>query len=167
MWTFNDLLDYPVVSKSKDVSVLTGHYYSLVFNLAYLLDCKTVFDNIYIHYIIDHKFDHRRVWKLFYVTYAGEVVMFCVTGGREGDDHNGSYIVNGTLFKHMIIEFINNTEYETDDERKSDIFDLEQFLLDLNVYPKDSKAPSHATYFDIFSLNDCFMFSHIFDSQNC
>lgn len=83
MWTFNDLLDYPVVSKTKDVSVLTGCYYSLVFNLAYLRDCKTFFDNIDIHYIIDHKFDHRRVWKLFYVTYADEIVMFCVTGGPD------------------------------------------------------------------------------------
>lgn len=163
MWTFNDLLDYPIVKSSKDVSVLTGFYHSHVFQLAYLRDCKTVFDNIDIHYIINHKFDHRRVWKLFYVTYAGEVVMVCASGGREGDDHNVQYVLNGSLFKNMIMDFINNTEYETHSERDEDISDLEIFMQNLNPWNIELKVPDEATSYNGFNLNDCFLFSNHFD----
>lgn len=67
----------------------------------------------------------------------------------------------------MIMEFINDTFYESDDERNMDILDLEYILLDLKIYSNNEIVPIHATHFDRFNLNDCFMFSHIFDSQHC
>ena len=101
---FKELLDYPVEKVETDCRVLFGHYYNHVDGLDRwsLKDDFENQDKIKIHYLKDFCFDGRRVWKLYYVTFEDDVVMFCKNAGREGDDHHGKAILNTDLYFSML-----------------------------------------------------------------
>jgi hypothetical protein len=102
---FKELLDYPVESVDNDAYVLVGFYYNHLQGMDDLYSLDDSFkaqDRISIHYLKDFCFDGRRVWRLYYVKFDGQLVMICKNAGRDGDDHHGNKIFNTEAYSAMI-----------------------------------------------------------------
>lgn len=115
---FAELLKMPVQYVDNDAYILTGFYYT---HLDYIDDLYSLDESfreqtrISIHYLKDFCFDGRRVWRLYYVKFDGQLVMICKNAGREGDDHYGHKIFNKDVYLEML-RFIKSFEFSDDTE---------------------------------------------------
>lgn len=51
----------------------------------------------------EFNFDFRRFWRLSSVWLDGKAVMICCNAGREGADHVNRFILDGALFRELVI----------------------------------------------------------------
>ena len=120
--TFEELLNYPVVSMDNDIQVLFGHRYNHVPEIedAYSLDYCSLSkqDKIEIHWIKNHSFDGRRVWWLFKVIFEDRLVMLCKNAGREGEDEYDRAVFDSSAYNKML-EYIRTFVASAEDTNDS------------------------------------------------
>jgi len=62
------------------------------------------FPFLQIKYYADHCFDGRRVWELYSIWFNDKPIMLCQEAGREGDDHDESFITDPQAYRDLVNE---------------------------------------------------------------
>lgn len=109
--SFQELLDYPVQSVVHDAYFVKDY---LGIHLCSFVEFPIDFNvnkEIKIHVIQDFCYDGRRVWQLFYATFKDELVMFCYSAGREGNDSYSSRFFNIRAFTDMLLFIAEQDNY--------------------------------------------------------
>lgn len=151
--SFQDLLEYPLVLVDSNIKVLFGCYHNHLDVIT--ADRNTSFNHVKIHYLVNHYFDERRVWRLFYVSYYDKPFMFCKEYGREGDDYHGKVIFDLDLFSLFVKDIFNTIEYDSNEEKTEYWFEIEEPLKKINALSLDSIADDFVS-FEGYSINDIF-----------
>ena len=150
---YRDLLEYPLVLVDSNIKVLSGFYHNHLEVIR--ADNNMNLKHVKIHYLVNHYFDERRVWRLFYVSYFDKPFMLCKEYGREGDDYHNKVIFDLNLFSLFVQDIFNTIEYNCCYEKKEDWLEIDTLIQKMNWLSLDCNADDFVS-FEGYSLNDIF-----------